>query len=468
MLKELVKRSMPHFLISWYHYGVAFFGALLNDFPGRKIKVIGITGTNGKTTTANLTAAILEKAGYKVAVASSIKFKIDKEEKENKLKMTMPGRAVLQKFLADAVKAKCDYAIIEATSEGVLQHRHRFIKWQTMVFTNLSPEHIERHRGFENYKKAKGEYFKACKNVHIINIDDENAEYFSQFFSQKKYFFSLNKDKLNKDKLNNDKLLDENKKISNVHISSLLHSSELITPRVVFGENVKEEKDGYCFSVRNVNFYLPLLGKFNVYNALAAIGVGLSQGVSLEVCQKALTNVGGVPGRMEEVIKKPFRVVVDYAFTPNALEQVYRCLQPEFKQGCLNSGCKQRTICVLGACGGGRDKWKRPVLGQIAAKYCDEIIITNEDPYDEDPMDIINQVAEGAKEVARQLPYYRKLPSNFLILDRREAIRKAIELARPGDTVVITGKGCEPWICVENGRKIPWDDRQVVREEFQI
>ncbi|MEK9153428.1 MAG: cyanophycin synthetase, partial [Patescibacteria group bacterium] len=122
----------------------------------------------------------------------------------------------------------------------------------------------------------------------------------------------------------------------------------------------------------------------------------------------------------------------------------------------------QKLVCLLGACGGGRDKWKRPVLGQIAAKYCDEIIITNEDPYDEDPMDIINQVAQGAQGtefLASNLP--------LKILDRREAIQKALTMAKPGDTAVITGKGCEPWLCQANGQKIPWDDRQVAREEFQ-
>jgi len=439
MIKKLVKKIMPGFIIGWYHFLVAFFGALTCGFPSRKIKVIGITGTNGKTTTATLMAAVLETAGYKVAVASSIKFKIGNKEKENTLKMTMPGRAILQKFLREAVKAKCDYAIIEATSEGVLQHRHRFINWQIMIFTNLSPEHIERHKGFENYKKAKGEYFELCKNIHIINSDDANAEYFLQFPSQQKFLFSLNLDLLN---------------------TSLLKSREVLTPRVVFGENVKEEKDGLYFDIQNKNFYLPLIGKFNVYNALAAVCLGLSQGVSLEICQKALAKADGAPGRMEEVIKWPFKVIVDYAFTPNALEQVYQSLKPKQES--------QKLICLLGACGGGRDKWKRPVLGQIAAKYCDEIIITNEDPYDENPMDIINQVAQGTKreEGAKLLPERKELRS-FLILARRAAIRKALELAKAGDIVVATGKGCEPWICQTNGRKIPWDDRQVACEEFQ-
>ena len=420
MLKKIIKKLAPAFLVSWYHRLWSFFGALFYGFPSRKIKVIGVTGTNGKTTTANLICAILEEAGYKVAVASSIKFKIGQKEQENKFKMTMPGRAYLQKFLREAVKAGCQYAIIEATSEGVLQHRHRFIDFQTMVFTNLSAEHIEHHHGFENYRAAKGEYFKRCKKTHIINGDDEQAEYFSQFEAKEKWCFKF--------------------KVQSSKFKVAVQNSKLLE-----AENVREENNGCYFSVQGVDFYLPLMGKFNIYNSLAAICVGLSQGVSLEVCQKALAKVSGVPGRMEEVVISPFRVVVDYAFTPNALEQVYQTLSSKFKVQ------SSKLICVLGACGGGRDKWKRPILGQIAAKHCDEIIITNEDPYDEPPMDIINQVAEGAGQKA------------IKILDRREAIKKALELASPGDTVVITGKGCEPWICVENGKRVPWDDRQIVR-----
>ena len=432
MIKKTIKNVVPNFLLGWYHYVLSFFGALACGFPSRKIKVIGITGTNGKTTTANLAAAILEAAGYKVGVVSSIKFKIGQQEKENTLKMTMPGRSVLQRFLKDAVKARCDYAIIECTSEGVLQHRHRFIKWQTMVFTNLSPEHIERHGGFVNYRAAKGEYFRACKNIHIINTDDENVEYFLKFSSEQKLCYGF-----------------DNLKIKKLEIGNW---------KFIKAANLQMDENGIKFSVDNKPFALNLIGGFNASNALAAIGVGLSQSVSLEVCQKALAKAGGVPGRMEEIISQPFRAIVDYAFTPNALEQVYATLRP------TNQPASQ-LICVFGACGGGRDKWKRPVLGQIAAKYCNEVIITNEDPYDENPMDIINQVAEGVKGAKRLITC--KAPSALQkILDRREAIRKALEIAKSGDTVIITGKGCEPWICAANGKKIPWDDRHVVREEF--
>ncbi len=392
-MKELIKKFIPLFLLNWYHLSLAFLGAVLYRFPSKDLKVIGVTGTNGKTTVVNFITEILQAAGFKVAALSGIKFKVGEKEWENTLKMTMPGRFKIQKFLRQASDSGCRYAILEVTSEGILQHRHRFINFEAAVFTNLSPEHIERHGGFENYKAAKGKLFESAKNIHVINIDDSQADFFLGFSSKKKYTYGLRQGEVN-------------------------------------NEDIKVS--------------LELLGEFNIYNALAAICVGLSQGVNLEICKIAVEKVKGMPGRMELVIQEPFKVVVDYAFTPNALEKVYETLKPE----------KGKMICVLGACGGGRDKWKRPVLGEIAGKHCDKIIVTNEDPYDEDPADIIGQVASGTKDRAER------------IADRRKAIRRSLELSKPGDAIVITGKGCEPWIIEAHGRKIPWDDRRVVREEF--
>jgi len=221
---------------------------------------------------------------------------------------------------------------------------------------------------------------------------------------------------------------------------------------VIKAENTQVLPLGTKFSVSSLEFNLKLLGEFNIYNALAAICIGISQGVPLEICKRALEKISGIPGRMEIVIKKPFQVIVDYAHTPDALQKVYSILSEKSKI----QNPKSKMICVLGSCGGGRDKWKRPTLGKIASQFCDEIIITNEDPYDEPPMEIIEQVFKGVTSNKQQVT--RK------ILDRREGIKEALKLAKPQDTVIITGKGCEPWMCVENGKKIPWDDRQVVKE----
>jgi len=392
-VKNLAKKVIPPFLLDFYHFSLALSGAVLYGFPSRKIKVIGVTGTNGKSTVVEFITKIFEEAGMKIASQSSIRFKIKDREWPNAFKMTMPGRFFIQKFLRQAVDSGCQFAVLEVTSEGIKQYRHKFIDFEVAVFTNLSPEHIEAHGGFDNYKKAKGKLFQTVKNIHVINLDDENADYFLRFPAKKKYTYGLERGDIN----NNE-----------------------------------------------IQFKLKLPGEFNIYNALAATCVGLSQGIKLDVCKKAVEKIEGISGRMEEVISQPFKVFVDYAFTPNALEKVYRTLKPQ----------TGKMICVLGACGGGRDKWKRKVLGKIAVENCDRVIVTNEDPYDEDPMKIIDQVVAGTADRAEK------------VLDRREAIGKSLSMANSGDVVVITGKGSEPWLCVADGKKIPWDDRKVVREEF--
>jgi len=396
-MKELLKKFLPNFVFSFYHFLFAFLGALIYGFPSKKLTLIGVTGTNGKTTTTEMIASIFEKAGRKIALLNSIRFKIGEKEEINKLRMTMPGRFFIQRFLKKAVQKGCEFAILEVTSEGIKQHRHRFLDFKVAVFTNLAPEHIEAHGSFEKYREAKLKLFEATKEIHVINIEDENADYFLKIPAKKKITFGLEK-----------------------------------------GD----------FNLKNTEIKIQIPGKFNLYNALAAFSVAKTLGIDEEIIKEVLREFKGVPGRMEEVISKPFKVIVDYAFTPNALEKVYQTLTSQLTTN------NSQLICVLGACGGGRDKWKRPVLGEIAAKYCDEVIVTNEDPYDEDPWKIIEQVASGAKEKARK------------ILDRREAIREALKLAKEGDIVVITGKGAEPSI-VEKGKKIPWDDRKVVKEEFE-
>jgi UDP-N-acetylmuramoyl-L-alanyl-D-glutamate--2,6-diaminopimelate ligase len=410
-IKSIVRKLLPKSFINLYHLGLAFLSALRYGFPSRKIKVIGITGTNGKSTTLNIASKILEANGFKVAALTSIMFKIGEKEEENKLKMTMPGRFVINKFLSDAVKAKCDYAFIETTSEGIAQNRHRFIDFKTATITNLNPEHIESHGGFENYKKAKGKFFKDVTGTHIINIDDKHSPYFLSFFANKIITYGIKNEKAD-----------------------------------IKGENIIATSNGSTFSVNGVNFNLKILCDFNIYNALAAIAIATSEGISVNNCRKGIESVSQIAGRMEKLIDAPFQVFVDYAFVPEALDKVYQFVKP--KNG--------KLICVLGSCGGGRDKWKRPVLGGLADQYGDVVIITNEDPYDEKPEDIIDQVSVGVKDKEKLMK----------IFDRREAINKAISLAKEGDVVIITGKGCEPWICWEGGRKEAWDDRQIVKEEF--
>jgi UDP-N-acetylmuramoyl-L-alanyl-D-glutamate--2,6-diaminopimelate ligase len=484
MVHKIIKKITPPFFLNCYHFLLALLGAILFGFPSKKMIVIGVTGTNGKSTVVGLTTKILEEAGFKVASLSSIKFKIGQKEWQNRLKMTMPGRLKLQKFLKEALKANCQYVVLEVTSEGIKQHRHRFIDFGLAVITNLRPEHIEAHGSFENYKKAKGELFKALrsqkskiksqpssraqvegnynsklknKKVSIVNLDDENAEYFLQFPADEKYGYMI---------------------MSNVkcQMSKLQVKCQMLKPeedlKIVEAKNCQQFEWGTRFLVKGIEFNLKLPGVFNIYNALAAICVGLSQNVSLETIKRALEKAERIPGRMEEVIKEPFRVIVDYAHTPDALENVYKTIHHSLSTNHYS------LICVLGACGGGRDKWKRPKLGKIAATYCDKIILTDEDPYDENPLKIIEEIESGFLQTQNPKPARPaggparpaggpETRNCYKILDRREAIKKALELAKPGDTVIITGKGCEPWMCVAGGKKIPWDDREIVRQEYK-
>jgi len=404
-----MKKFIPRFVFSIYHFLWAFLAALIYNFPSKKIVVIGVTGTDGKTTVVHMITKILEDAGFDVASLSSIRFKIKSKEWINKLRMTMPGRLSLQKFLKQAADAKCKYVILEATSEGAKQHRHRFIDFDGIIFTNLTKEHIEAHKGFENYKKAKGKIFKALQKSEkkdkfvVINTDGRYSGYFSNLSKGLKIYTYGIKDR-----------------------------EAEITPE-------------------KINLKISLLGEFNIYNSLSAFGVGLSQKIKPNQILKSLEEFKGIPGRMEVITKEPFRVIVDYAHTPDALEKVYKSLSTQ------NSS----LICVFGSCGGGRDKWKRPEIGKISSNYCKKVILTNEDPYDENPDQILLDIESGISN--SQFP----ISSLFKIIDRREAINKALSIAKKSDTVIITGKGSEPSMCVAGDKKTPWSDKETVLEEFK-
>ena len=325
------------------------------------------------------------------------------------------------------INAGCDYAVVEATSEGIRQFRHKGINFDIGIFTNLTPEHIESHNGFENYKKAKLEFFnhlsksrhktingKIINKILIVNSDDKYAREFLDFNIEQKYVYGF--------------------QLSNNQQNAIIATEYELS------------NNKTSFSVNGHIFNLKLLGKFNAYNALATIAVGISQNIDIEIIKKTLAEIQNIPGRMELIeIGQPFKVVVDYAHTPDALCKVYETLRKD----------SPRLVCVLGSAGGGRDKWKRPEMGKIAAQYCDQIILTDEDSYNENPEQILDEIGFGIPQNSN----YKK------ILDRREAVKMALMLARPNDIVIITGKGAENKMMVKNGW-IPWDDREVVKEEL--
>ena len=440
MFKKIIKRFIPSFLLLGYHRCLSNLGKIIYGNPSQKMITIGVTGTTGKSSVVYLISHLFDLLGFTTGASSTITFKIADQEWLNNKKMTMPGRFSLPRLLRKMVQANCQYAIVETSSEGIRQYRHLGINYDLAVFTNLSPEHLERHHGWKNYRIAKGKLFKELikgkrKNIigrqidkiNIVNLDDPEANYFSSFSADKHFGYSLGNNIVN--------------------INSNLKKIKL--------ENLRLTAKDSSFTIAGQYFQSNLLGSFNVSNCLAVITVAISQGIPLEKIAAALIKIKTIPGRLEFVNQdQNFSVIVDYAHTPYAFKAIYQAIKqiPLLKTG-------GKIIHVLGGCGGGRDIKKRPILGKIAGQEADAVIITNEDPYDENPEQIINQVAEGSLEAGKRINQ-----NLFKILNRRQAIKKALDLANQNDLVLITGKGSEQTMCVVGGKTIPWDDREIVRE----
>ncbi len=413
-----LKSLVPEPLVQVYHFVLAHLAKLAYGNPSKDLVVIGVTGTNGKTTTSYYIAKALEASGRQTGCSTTAIMKVGEKEWLNKTKMTMPGRFFLQRMLRDMVRAECKYAVIETSSQGLIQHRHVGISYDSAVFTNLTPEHLEAHGGFEKYKQAKRRLFAHVKTA-VINADGDYASYYAATPG-----------------------------LERVEWYGVQGSKGLRA------ENVRMDGQGSSFTVEGVPVRINQPGKYNISNALAALAVCKLYGVALPAAAAKLAAIKTVPGRFERVeAGQPWTVIVDYAPEPESFRRLYEAL------GLIE---RKRVIHVLGSCGGGRDVARRPVLGRLAAEQADIVLVTNEDPYDDDPKGIIDQVAEGAIAGGK-----RDGQNLFRILDRREAIMKAMALARAGDLVVLTGKGCEPWICLDHGRKAPWDEVAAAREAIE-
>lgn len=420
-LKDIISDTNPIRL--FYHQIKAALAAVIYGFPSRNLNVIGVTGTNGKTTTVNLTTMILEEAGNKVGMASTINFQVGSQKWSNTSKQTTMSPFDLQKLLKQMVKEGCTHAVLEVSSHAITQSRVLGVNFDAAVFTNITEDHIEYHGNFQLYLQAKGGLFKRLNRskrkpnipkVSVLNIDDPQFSYFDQFIVDRKYTYGLKKG-------------------------------------TCYATNVQLHPGGSSFVLHipnnSIEIDLHLAGEFNIYNALAAATVAIANNINVKTIKQALEKAAGVPGRLEIVdMGQPYSIVVDYAHAPDSLEKLlnlYRKLT------------EKNLYVVFGATGGGRDKKKRPKMGEIAHQFADYIILTNDDPYQEDEMQIIESIAEGIKR--KEGDRLWKIPHRY------EAIRLALSLAEEGDSVVISGKGCEE-IQIIGTQKIPWDDRKVVRE----
>src|SRR3990167_7625326 len=348
-MKQLLASVIPQPILNFYHLAFAYCGALLTGFPSQKLVVIAVTGTKGKSTTVELIRAILTEAGHTVAVASTIRFAIGRDSEPNLFKMTMRGGASFQFFLARAVRAGATHAVLEMTSEGARQFRHKGIVLDALVFTNLAPEHLESHGGLEKYKEAKLSLARHLESsskrprIIVANADDPVGQEFL-------------------------------KTVAEVRVPFHLSDAE---PYTADDESVR-------FLWRGELFTVPLPGLFNLKNCLAALALGEALNIKRSVMKKALEHVGIIPGRAERVGRgQHFAVVVDYAHTPDSLRALFETYK------------NKRMICVLGSTGGGRDTWNRPEKGKIADEFCDVSILTEEDPYDEDQKVIVDEMAKG-------------------------------------------------------------------------
>lgn len=389
-----------------FHLLRAILANIAHRFPSKKLVVIGVTGTDGKTTTATLIWHILRTAHKPAGLISSVAAYIDDQEIDTGFHVTTPDPWALQKFLKLMVNKGLKYTVIEVTSHGLDQHRLFGINFQVGIVTNVTHEHLDYHKTYENYLKAKSKLFERVK-IAVLNKDDKSYEYL------------------------NSKLEIRNSKLVNY--------------------GIKNKAD---FTPVTFKFKTRLPGEHNQYNCLAAIAAASSLGVPQEKIREAVASFKGVEGRMEEISEgQNFKVIIDFAHTPNALENALKTLKklPHY-----------RKLIVVFGCAGLRDFQKRPMMGEIAARLADIAVLTAEDPRTEDVSKIIEQIAKGCKKAGG-----REGKSFFRVPDRREAIRFAIQkLAKKGDIVVICGKGHERSMCFGT-TEYPWSDQEEARKALK-
>ncbi len=431
-MKKLLRKLIPENALLQYHRAMAWVAALVYGFPAKKLIVIGVTGTKGKTTTANFVWSVLMAGEIKTGIITTANIRIGNQEVMNKYHMTMPGRFVIQKQLRRMVQEGCWVAIVETTSEGLKQYRHTGVYYDIGVFTNLTPEHLRsHHNNFDEYREMKGRMFaaisahKKCiggeevEKVIVANADSEHAAYYLGFKADKKITYSL----------------DANSDLQ--------------------GSALNETKDGVDFTAGSFTYHINILGGFNVINALPAIAIAKHLGVKEELIAQGLQNMKLIPGRMEVIDEgQDYKVIVDYAHEKESMSRVLAA-------GRGIAGVTGKVIVLLGAEGGGRDKNKRAHMGELVGKLADYVVVSNVDPYEDDPTEIVEDIARVAEANGKT-----RAQDLFVIEDRRAGIAKALSLASAGDVVLITGKGAEQSIVI-GGISAPWDDRNVVREELQ-
>ncbi|MPL99317.1 UDP-N-acetylmuramoyl-L-alanyl-D-glutamate--2,6-diaminopimelate ligase [bioreactor metagenome] len=404
---DIKENDVTVLLVKEGRKALALMAANYYGHPTRKLKLIGVTGTNGKTTTVYLLKSMLEKAGKKVGLVGTIANYIG--DTKIKSERTTPESLELQKLFKDMVEADCEYCVMEVSSHSLYLDRVYGCEFEIGIFTNLTRDHLDFHKSFDNYYDAKFKLFQRSKSC-VINVDDD-------------FGYRVLRDV---EKLDNKEI-----KTYSIKNESDFKASDLM---------LKEGDIHFRINGEEFNSVLP--GEYNVYNALGAVGAMSILGIDKELMRKGLLDVV-VPGRCERIGYKydiPYDIIIDFAHTPDGLKNILETLK---------GFTKNRLIAVYG-CGGDRDKVKRAELGRIGTELADLAIITSDNPREEDPMVIIKEIVAGIKK------------SNYLAIENRvEAIKLALGMAEEGDVIVLAGKGHENYQIVNEG-VIHFDEREIV------
>lgn len=385
--------------------------------PSKHLRAIAVTGTNGKTTTACYINEILKEAGFKTAMFTTALIEVAGEVQLNNLNVTVASSARMQRFFRDAKQAGVDYVVLEVTSHALDQHKLDGVPIEAAVMTNLTQDHLDYHKTMDDYAATKAKLFALKPRFIVLNRDDEWFGYFDQFIAE------------------------EQKMTYGTHAEA----EAKITRVKLYRKGT--EADVVLDHQTHLELATALPGEFNVLNMTAAVTLAYLLGVKLQDIQEGVANLEAVPGRFERAVEGlGYDVIVDYAHTPDALEKLLATAR-DIARG--------RVLLVFGACGD-RDRSKRPIMGEIAARGADRIFLTDEESYNEDPEEIRAMLREGIKQAGGDA-------KTIEIADRRQAIERALGAAKKGDMVLITGMGHEQYRIV-NGQRLPWNDTEVVRE----
>lgn len=415
--ENYISKEYTWILVPNARIALADFSCAVYSFPGNKMKLIGVTGTNGKTTTVNLIEEVLENAGYKTGLIGTIHSRLGEEIIP--VSHTTPESSDLQRLFLTFVEKGANYAVMEVSSHALDLQRVRGVEFDIAVFTNLTQDHLDYHGNMENYLATKGRLFgglgknsqKRNRKFAVINVDDQYAERIIEMTSVPVITYGIKNE--------------ADVKAKDVSIKA--EGAEFTL----------------CYTDRVLPVKLKLAGLFNVYNSLAAIAVGLIEGVPIEKIINVLQEIPGIPGRFEKVENgQDFTVIVDYSHTPDSLENCLKTAR-EFVKG--------RVITVFG-CGGERDRGKRPLMGEVAGRLSDYSIVTSDNPRGENPQDIIDEILPGVEK-------YAAVGAFRVIVNRREAIRYAVNMAKAGDVIIIAGKGHETYQII-GSTVLPFDDKK--------